>query len=86
MTDTSQPPAKSCPLSICSFSFCTVAKILVGIPALSLAAIAAASFFASPFLKFIAMVTTVYALVFLAIKIDRMPLFSKMIIKKNCSK
>jgi hypothetical protein len=74
---------KSCPLAVCSLSFCSVAKVLVGVPALTIAAVYAGSLFEGSFLQLIAMASTVVGLVFLAVKIDRMPLLSKPIIKRD---
>jgi hypothetical protein len=77
---------KTCPFSSCSFSYCFWAKLIVAIPALPLAAFLAASQFDSPVAQTIAASVTVGALVYAAVKIDRMPVFSGKVVKRDCGK
>ena len=83
--DTETKP-NGCPLHSCSFNYCFWAKLMVAIPALPLAAIVASSYFESPEHKALATVATVILLIYSAIKIDQMTVFSRKIVKRNCTK
>lgn len=71
------------PCGVSSFNFCFWAKLIVAIPAIPLIALTAASFFTDPAIQILAGGIAVFCSLWLAIFIDRLPLFSGMIINRN---
>jgi hypothetical protein len=71
------------PCGVSSFNFCFWAKLLVAIPAIPIIALAAASLSSYPVLQAILAGGAVFCMVWLAVVIDRLPIFSSMIIKRN---
>lgn len=77
------PEEKSCDACPSGFNFCFWAKLLVAIPAIPIIGIAAASFFTSPPVQIAVGGTAAFVAMYIAAKIDKMPLFSGMVVKKK---
>lgn len=65
------------------FNYCFWSKLLVGIPAVPLAGVIAASPFTQPLTKLIAAAAGCGAAVYLAIWIDRLPCLAGKVVKKK---
>ena len=65
------------------FNYCFWAKLLVAIPALPLLAVVVGLQFTNPSIQLAAAIGSVVFAVWLAIKVDRMKIFSGMVVKKK---
>ncbi len=73
----------SCPVG--NFNYCFWAKFIVGIPALAIGGYVAALQFDNPLMQSVAWVATVLAMVWIAMKIDKMPALQKKICAGKCA-
>ena len=64
------------------FNYCFWAKLIVAIPALPLLAVVVGSLFTNPAMQYGAGIGSAVFAVWLAIKVDRMKIFSGMVVKK----
>lgn len=65
------------------FNYCFWAKLIVAIPALPLAAVCAASLFTNMVMQVVAGGVAIAVLIYLAIKIDRMPCLLKKVVNRQ---
>jgi hypothetical protein len=65
------------------FNYCFWAKFIVAIPALPLIGFAAGSMFSTPLAQDVASGIAVFLAVYIAIKIDRMKIFSGKVVNKT---
>jgi len=80
------PPQKSATSTgscISRLNYCFWAKLLVAIPALPLVALLAARQFSNPLLQIVAAAVAIFVVIYAARKIDKLPIFSGMIIKRK---
>jgi hypothetical protein len=64
-------------------NYCFWAKLLIAIPVLPLIAVMAARLFSNPVMQVVAAVVAVSAVLYLARKIDKLPMLSGMVIKRK---
>ncbi len=79
MTDASSQKS-SC---VSAMNYCFWAKLLIAIPVLPLIAVMAARLFSNPVMQVVAAVVAVSAVLYLARKIDKLPMLSGMVIKRK---
>lgn len=83
MTEDTKKAEKS---SSCSgFNYCFWSKFIVGIPALAICAYAVAMRFQEPLMQSIAWITTVLVLVWVAMKVEKMPALQKKVFPRKDS-